>query len=76
MCEYRLFGVMLFSDAETIRATMEAGSYSAWEIVSTMWEGFSRGMFHAESMHTYLVMPVCLIYFVCLNCSYVLQKNV
>ena len=75
VCEYRLFGVMLFSDAETIRATMEAGSYSAWEIVRTMWEGFSRGMFHAESMHTYLVMPVCLIYFVCLNCSYVLQKN-
>lgn len=75
VCEYRLFGVMLFSDAETIRATMEAGSYSTWEIVRTMWEGFSRGMFHAESMHTYLVMPVCLIYFVYLNSSYVFQKN-
>lgn len=75
VCEYRLFGVMLFSDAETIRATMEAGSYSTWEIVRTMWEGFFRGMFHAESMHTYLVMPVCLIYFVYLNSSYVFQKN-
>jgi len=74
-CEYRLFGVMLFSDAQTIRTTMEAGSYSAPEIVRTIWEGFSQGMFHAESMHTYLVMPVCLIYFAYLNGSYILQRN-
>ncbi len=75
VCEYRLFGVMLFSDAETIRSTMEAGSYNAPDILKTMWEGFSQGMFHAESVHTYLVMPVCLIYFVYLNGSYILQKN-
>lgn len=75
-CEYRLFGVMLFSEAQTIRSTMEAGSYNAPDIVRTMWEGFSVGMFHAESIHTYLVMPVCLIYFVYLNGSYILQKNV
>lgn len=74
-CEYRLFGVMLFSDAETIRSTMEAGSYTAAGIVRTMWEGFSQGMFHAESVHTYLVMPVCLVYFVWLNLSYIRQKN-
>lgn len=75
VCEYRLFGVMLFSDALTIRSTMEAGSYNAAEILRTMWEGFSQGMFHAESVHTYLVMPVCLIYFFCLNVSYLKQKN-
>lgn len=75
VCEYRLFGVMLFSDALTIRSTMEAGSYNAAEILRTMWEGFSQGMFHAESVHTYLVMPVCLIYFICLNVSYLKQKN-
>lgn len=75
VCEYRLFGVMLLSDTETIRSTMEAGSYGATDIVKTMWEGFSRGMFHAESVHTYLVMPVCLIYFIYLNASYVIKKN-
>lgn len=75
VCEYRLFGVMLFSEAETIRSTMEAGSYTFAEIVRTMWEGFSQGMFHAESVHTYLVMPVCLLYFIWLNGSYIRQKN-
>lgn len=75
VCEYRLFGVMLFSDAQTIRSTMEAGSYQASEILRTMGEGFWKGMFHAESVHAYLVMPVCLIYFVYLNGTYILQKN-
>ncbi len=76
VCEYRLFGVMLFGEAETIRSTMEVGSYDAGWIIRTMWEGFSKGMFHAESLHTYLVMPVCLAYFVYLNVSYIMHKNV
>ena len=73
--EYRLFGVMLFGDVVTIRSTMEAGSYDAQIIVKTIWEGFTAGMFHAESVHTYLVMPVCLIYFVCLNAAYIKKKE-
>ncbi len=75
-CEYRLFGTMLFSDEVTIRSTMEAGSYSAGEILRTILEGFSKGMFHAESLHTYLVLPVCMTYFVYLNVSYIRNKNV
>lgn len=74
--EYRLFGVMLLGEEETIRTTMEAGSFGAGEILKTMAEGFTKGMFHAESMHTYLVMPVCLLYFLCLNASYIKHKNV
>ncbi len=74
-CEYRLFYVMLFSDAETIRSTMVVGSYTAGQIWQTMVEGFTKGMFHAESVHTYLVMPVCLIYFVWLNAGYLKHKN-
>ncbi len=74
-CEYRLFGVMLFGDAETIRSTMVVGSYTAGQIIAMMWEGFCKGMFHAESLHTYLVLPVCLIYFVCLNVAYLKKKN-
>ncbi len=74
-CEYRLFGVMLFGDTETIRSTMVVGSYTAGQIMATMWEGFCKGMFHAESLHTYLVLPVCLIYFVCLNVTYLRTKN-
>lgn len=74
-CEYRLFSVMLFSETQTIRSTMVVGSYTAGQIMSTMWEGFSKGMFHAESLHTRLVMPVCLLYFMYLNVSYLREKN-
>ena len=73
--EYRLFDVMLFGEEETIRSTMEAGSFGFAEIVRTILEGFTKGMFHAESVHTYLVMPVCLLYFLYLNIGYIRNKN-
>ena len=75
-CEYRLFGTMLLGDEVTIRATMEAGSFTAGEIINTIGEVFTRGMFHAESVHTYLVLPVCSVYFFYLNISYIRDKNV
>ena len=73
--EYRLFGTMLFGNEETIRSSMEAGSFTGGEIVKTMVDGFRQGMFHAESIHTYLVMPVCLLYFLFLNVSYIRKGN-
>lgn len=75
ICEYRLFGVMLFGNEETIRSTMEAGSYSAGQVLFSIGDVFVRGMFHAESIHTYLVLPVCLIYFIYLNVSYIKSDN-
>ncbi|MCM1134455.1 MAG: DUF6044 family protein [Clostridium sp.] len=74
-CEYRLFKMMLFGDEVTIRSTMEAGSYTAAEIIKTIGEVFAKGMFHAESVHTYLVLPVCMLYFFYLNFSYIKEKN-
>ncbi len=76
VCEYRLFGMMLLSDEVTIRSTMEAGSYTGGEIIRTIGEVFTEGMFHAESMHTYLVLPVCVIYLIYLNASYIKKKNI
>ncbi|MBP3604706.1 MAG: hypothetical protein J6J79_11210 [Lachnospiraceae bacterium] len=73
--EYRLFGLMLLGSEETIRTTMEVGSLDAAAIVKMMWEGFSKGMFHAESVHTYLVLPVCVLYFVITNGFYIFQKR-
>ena len=73
--EYRLFGMMLFGEEETIRSSIVVGSYSFQEIIRTMLEGFTGGMFHAESLHAYLVMPVCMVYFVYLNVSYFRNKN-
>lgn len=74
-CEYRLFGTMLFGGEATIRSTMEAGSFTAGEIARTIGEVFAKGMFHAESMHTYLVLPVCIFYFFYLNISYIRKKK-
>lgn len=74
-CEYRLFGQMLLSDEVTIRSTMEAGSFAVGEIFKTIGEVFVKGMFHAESVHTYLILPACAIYFFCLNFSYIKAKK-
>ena len=75
-CEYRLFGMMLLGDEVTIRSTMEAGSFTAGEILKTIGEVFTAGMFHAESAHSYLVLPVCSVYFILLNAFYIIKKNV
>lgn len=74
-CEYRLFGTMLLGDEVTIRSTMEAGSFTGGEILKTIGEVFAKGMFHAESVHTCLVLPVCVIYFVVLNVGYIRKKD-
>lgn len=74
-CEYRLFGTMLFGGEATIRSTMEAGSFTAREVARTIGEVFAKGMFHAESMHTYLILPVCIFYFFYLNISYIRTKR-
>lgn len=73
--EYRLFRVMLLGDEVTIRSTMEAGSFTLGEIVRTILEVFAKGMFHAESMHTNLVLPVCIVYFFFLNIRYIKDRN-
>lgn len=76
VCEYRLFDTMLFDDTETIRVTMEAGSLGLAEILKTMGDSLARGMFHAESVHTYLVLPVCVLYFLYVNGAYLKKKNI
>lgn len=74
-CEYRLFATMLLSDEVTIRSTMESGSLTAGEIIGTIGQVLAQGMFHAESVHTYLVLPVCVIYFLYLNITYLKIQN-
>ncbi len=74
-CEYRLFGQMLFGGEETIRATLVAGSFTFSEIVREIAVVWSQGMFHAESVHTWLVLPVCASYFLILNLGYIRKKN-
>ena len=62
--EYRLFGVMLFSDEETIRSTMVTADYGANELWHCFADVFLHGFSHARSVHTYFVLPVCVFYFI------------
>jgi hypothetical protein len=68
--EYRLFGVMLFSGEETIRSTMVTASYDAAALWRCFADVFLHGFSHAKSVHTYLVLPVCAVYFIWNNFRY------
>ncbi len=68
--EYRLFGVMLLSNEETIRSTMVTASYDALQLWRCFVDVFLHGFSHAKSVHTYLVLPVCTVYFIWNNFRY------
>lgn len=73
--EYRLFGIMLFDSTPTIRETMVQGNYNYSEIIAAVKEAFTIGVFHADAVHTWFVLPVCIIYFVFLNYRYIKEGN-
>ncbi|MCH5261404.1 MAG: hypothetical protein J1F42_00660 [Lachnospiraceae bacterium] len=75
VCEYRLFGQMLFGDEVTIRSTMVNPNLSASEIfreIGTVWR---EGIFHADSVHGKVVLPVCIVYFLIHNGMYLWKKK-
>lgn len=73
--EYRLFGVMLFSDTQTIRSTMVEADLSGGEILAQSLEVWKYGMFHAESLHHKLVLWVCVIYFLYRSLRHLREKR-
>jgi len=73
--EYRLFNMMLFSDAETIRETMVQTYLPFNEIIGESFDIFVNGMMHVEDLHQFFVMPICLAYLVFLNVRYIAKKN-
>ncbi len=74
--EYRLFYMMLFSDTATIRDTMVQTYFGTGDMLREMWDVFLNGMMHIEDVHKYVILPVCGIYFLILNGSYIVKKNV
>ena len=75
VCEYRLFGQMLFSGEETIRSTMVNADLSATEILQEIWTVWREGVFHADSVHGKVVLPVCVLYFVLHNAVFLWRKT-
>lgn len=74
--EYRLFGMMLLGGEETIRSTIVEADLSAKEVAGQIVDVWKKGMFHAESMHTKLVLPICTLYFFYLNGRYIVKRNI
>ncbi len=74
--EYRLFGMMLLGGEETIRSTIVEADLSAKEVAEQIVDVWKKGMFHAESMHTKLVLPICTLYFFYLNGRYIVKRNI
>ncbi len=74
-CEYRLFGQMLFGDEVTIRSSMVNPSLSVPEIVREIGQVFREGIFHADSVHAKVVLPVCAVCFVVSNGYYIWKKQ-
>lgn len=73
--EYRLFGIMLFSDVETIRDTMVISSLHGKELWNFFKEGFLRGVAHAEDAHWVFVFPACMFYLVIHNLLLLIKKE-
>jgi len=74
--EYRLFSMILFSDTETIRETMVQTYLPFNGIIAESLDVFINGMMHADDLHKYFVMPLCLVYLVILNIRYIVKKNI
>lgn len=75
VCEYRLFGQMLLSDEVTIRSTIVNPSLTLPEIGREIISVWKDGIFHAEDVHSKVIMPVCAVYFMVLNLSYLRKKQ-
>ncbi len=76
LSEWRLFYMMLFSSEESLRS-MEIIKYkSIPEAVKDSLQAFIYGVYHCEALHKYIVLPVCVIYFVYINYKYFRKHNV
>lgn len=75
VCEYRLFGQMLFSDEVTIRSSIVNASLSVPEIVREIGCVWREGIFHADGVHQKVALPVCALYFFFRNGMYLWKKQ-
>ncbi len=75
VCEYRLFGQMLFSEEVTIRSSIVNASLSLPEIFGEIGQVFREGIFHADDIHGKVVLPACILYFAVNNAMYLKKKE-
>ena len=74
-CEYRLFGQMLLGEEETIRSSIVNADLTMTEILQEIYTVWKEGIFHADGVHGKVALPVCMVYFVILNGSYLYERQ-
>lgn len=74
-CEYRLFGQMLLGEEETIRSSIVNADLTVTEILQEIYTVWKEGIFHADDVHGKVALPVCMVYFVILNGSYLYERQ-
>lgn len=75
VCEYRLFSQMLLNDEVTIRSTIVNADLSVKEVLGEIATVWKEGIFHADGVHTKLVLPICIVYFIINNLCYLIKKH-
>lgn len=75
LVEYRLFLLIFQMGEPTIRDTMVMSSESAAGVLSKIADVFVNSIFHAEDVHKYLILPVCIVYLLFQNARYIYQKQ-
>lgn len=75
VCEYRLFGQMLFSREVTIRSTIVNADLTVQKILQEIGTVWKEGIFHADGVHKKVVLPVCVLYFFFLNIRYLVRRQ-
>lgn len=75
VCEYRLFGQMLLGDEVTIRASIVNASLTPAEIFAEIGQVFKEGIFHADSVHEKVILPVCILYAIINNARYMIRRE-
>lgn len=74
--EWRLFNIFLFNPQDTIRDGLSGSFLPLSGAIKEMFVSFFRGMYHAGDNHTYVVLPVCIIYLIWLNVRYIRKKEI
>ena len=73
--EWRLFYSMLFSGTASIRTTYLASNRTVFDALKDAAKAFLLGHDHSGSLHTFVVLPVCLIYFFYLNIGHIKRRE-
>ena len=75
VCEYRLFAQMLLGGEETIRSSIVNVDLSAGEALREIFTVWKDGIFHADGVHTKIVLPLCVAYFTGNNAYYIWKRQ-